>query len=200
MSEGKRCTKCKRWFELSAFRKNARYAGGHVTWCKECSAEYGKGHFQKNKSKILSRHKKWKENNPGKMCEYVRKWVTSHPEYAERRRELTRRRYTGETQLRIQQSNREFYKKNKRTFFAKNANRKARMLRARPKWANQKQIRLFYEKCPDGHHVDHIIPLKGKDVSGLHVIENLQYLPRLANLKKSNKLVIEELEVRDKKP
>jgi len=37
------------------------------------------------------------------------------------------------------------------------------------------------------HHVDHIIPLQGKKVSGLHVFSNLRVIPGSDNVKKSNK-------------
>ncbi len=56
-----------------------------------------------------------------------------------------------------------------------------------PPWADKKAIMEFYRNRPPGYHVDHIIPLNGKNVSGLHVIENLQYLPAVENLRKGNK-------------
>ena len=59
-------------------------------------------------------------------------------------------------------------------------------IRQRPKWANMKKIMEIYVNRPEGYHVDHIIPLRGKTVSGLHVESNLQYLPALENMKKHN--------------
>jgi 5-methylcytosine-specific restriction endonuclease McrA len=60
--------------------------------------------------------------------------------------------------------------------------RKKRM----PKWANKEAIKQFYLNKPKGYQVDHVIPLRGKNVSGLHVEENLQYLLPEQNRKKSN--------------
>lgn len=56
-----------------------------------------------------------------------------------------------------------------------------------PKWADLELIAKFYRERPEGLHVDHIIPLKGKLVSGLNVLENLQYLPATENQRKRNK-------------
>jgi hypothetical protein len=58
--------------------------------------------------------------------------------------------------------------------------------RQTPKWADRSKIRDIYANCPEGHHVDHIIPLRGKLVSGLHIETNLQYLLAHENMKKHN--------------
>lgn len=61
-----------------------------------------------------------------------------------------------------------------------------------PIWVDMFLIEQFYANCPSNYHVDHIIPLRGELVSGLHVIENLQYLPAAANLAKGNRYLITE--------
>ena len=59
---------------------------------------------------------------------------------------------------------------------------------ALPQWANIVRINEFIASCPPGFDVDHILPLAGKNVCGLHVLENLQFLPKADNCSKHNKV------------
>ena len=77
---------------------------------------------------------------------------------------------------------------------AESANRRARQLQATPAWADRAAIRAVYVMALDKErrtgirqHVDHVIPLRGRIVSGLHVAENLQVLPARANVAKGNR-------------
>lgn len=69
------------------------------------------------------------------------------------------------------------------------ANRARKLTREKrtPSWADLKAIEDFYRNRPEGMHVDHIIPIHGELVSGLHVLNNLQYLSIKENLSKKNK-------------
>ena len=78
---------------------------------------------------------------------------------------------------------------NRNLLNAKEAKRRAFKLKATPKFANLNKIKEIYNNCPKGYHVDHIVPLNGKNVCGLHVEWNLQYLTPSDNCSKSNKLI-----------
>lgn len=76
--------------------------------------------------------------------------------------------------------------------------REACKLQRTPKWLTKthyNQIQIFYDAAfkltkefGTKMDVDHIIPLQGRIVSGLHVPWNLQVLPHMDNMKKGNRL------------
>jgi len=77
---------------------------------------------------------------------------------------------------------------------ADSAQRRAAILQRRPLWADRGLITAVYDdaikitrETGEPMHVDHIIPLQGAMVSGLHVHTNLQVIPAKVNLSKSNK-------------
>lgn len=82
-----------------------------------------------------------------------------------------------------------YYENNKWKYTAARSRRRAALLLATPSWANSEAIKKIYEHCPPGHEVDHIVPLQGELVCGLHVAENLQYLPSFDNRSKGNTFV-----------
>lgn len=85
---------------------------------------------------------------------------------------------------------REYSKLHKGKTSSKAARRRACKLNATTLWTEAESIREFYENRPEGHHVDHIVPLRHELVCGLHVIDNLQYLTAEENLKKSNRFEV----------
>lgn len=89
---------------------------------------------------------------------------------------------------------REYGKKHREKIAAKCTARNSKMRRAMPKWAGKAAIRAVYAEAKvrsitEGipYHVDHIIPLCGKIVSGLHVETNLRVIAATDNLRKRNK-------------
>lgn len=92
----------------------------------------------------------------------------------------------------------EFIKNNPDKNNAKAAKYRASKLKATPKWLTKSQlaeIANIYKQAKEleketglKHHVNHIIPLKGKNVCGLHTPWNLQILKAEENIRKSNKM------------
>lgn len=106
----------------------------------------------------------------------TKKHQTDHPEYW---RAINRKSYTKWSSE---------YRKYRNTLSLLRHRRTKQHL---PLWAEKHDIVSFYLNRPEGFHVDHIIPLNGANVSGLHVLANLQYLPAAENLSKGNKFAEE---------
>jgi hypothetical protein len=131
-------------------------------------SNYHKGWYTKNKNLLSKKQRNRRQENPEKFLEIQAK-------YRNNNRQKIRE---GNAKRKKQNPNRE-------AFYA--AKRRARKLKATPKWANLSYIKEIYLTCPKGFHVDHIIPLQGKNVCGLHIENNLQYLTVLENTRKGNR-------------
>ena len=137
---------------------------------REEKLAYHKAYYQKNKHKWPP-SKIWRVNNPEKYraCQA-----------ASRQRHKAKRKIYNKAWAQLNSGKVTAYA------VAYRALKQSRM----PKWLSlqhRETIERFYKNRPVGFHVDHIVPLKGKLVSGLHVPWNLQYLPAMENIKKSNK-------------
>ena len=80
-----------------------------------------------------------------------------------------------------------YVKRNRPLWNAQTAKYRAAKLQRTVGWSDDLVISMIYQDCPEGYHVDHIIPLQGENVSGLHVAWNLQYLPASDNFSKGNR-------------
>lgn len=136
---------------------------------------------------------KWNMANKDAVEEYNKKWYAEH---CEKKSESSRKWYNENKEKRTASAN-SWKKNNPGAVNATAAKRRASLLQQTPQWANLDKIREIYieaarltKETGIQHHVDHVIPLLGKNISGLHVHTNLQILTASENLKKSNKLLI----------
>jgi 5-methylcytosine-specific restriction endonuclease McrA len=139
------------------------------------------------------RQKAWYEKN----AETVK---TSVKTYAQENREkvaAARHAYYLQNKETRSAYRRRHYELNRSNYIADSASRAERCKRSTPPWADRGAIRDLYKKAADltnstgiAHHVDHIVPLRGKFVSGLHVQNNLQVIPAKENLRKNNRFEV----------
>jgi hypothetical protein len=97
----------------------------------------------------------------------------------------------------------EHYIAHKSKYRAKAGKRRAAKLQATPKWLTTKQllaieckysvVEMLSKHGTQKYAVDHIVPLQGKTVCGLHVPWNLQVITELDNMKKGNRFNGEKL-------
>lgn len=123
-------------------------------------------YYWRNKEACLLRMKKWYLSNTEKAKEKAKRWAAENPDKA------------------------------KANSQAKVSLRRARKGQATPPWADLAAIKAIYAKrhrlqartgCK--FHVDHVVPLKGRNACGLHVPGNLRVVPAKLNWSKGNKEV-----------
>lgn len=183
----KRCTYCSEQKNLADFHKNKRSKDGRAFRCKKCACQLRRQYTKENPG----------AGRPSK--EYLRKYYQDNraerlqwqKEYRQRNLEA-RKKYDRER-------HKVYYQLNKDKFLERYARRRASKLNATPSWLTKeqrKEMKYIYSLAKDcktltgeEYHVDHIVPLQGENVCGLHVPWNLQILPSDLNLSKANKHV-----------
>jgi hypothetical protein len=100
----------------------------------------------------------------------------------------------------INNRNKQYNKENKDKINNNTAKYRASKVNATPNWLTKEQNNEIQNKYTESkklteqtgilHHVDHIIPLQGENISGLHVPWNLQVVTAKENLQKGNKLLL----------
>lgn len=179
----KQCSKCGDWKPIYEFHKNKNRVSGTVSACKDCYSIY----YEQNSDVIKARVAKYQEKNP----ELVRQWDRNR--YLEKKDEYieSAARWVKKNPEKRKEIQKNYDKRNQKEKNARTAKYRAIKIQATPQWLSEQQleeIQRIYINCPQGFDVDHVVPLRGKDVRGLHVPWNLQYLPHLDNMKKSNKI------------
>lgn len=148
--------------------------------CSVCKKEKPFTEFHKNKT-LKDGH-----NSSCKVCVSVKqkslyKKIKDDPKKLNRRKKLTS----------------DYQKRNKHRRNANLAKYRSAKINATPVWLSGPQLaqiqrtyklrEIITDATGEEYHVDHIIPLRGENVCGLHVPWNLQVIPAVDNLSKNNR-------------
>lgn len=157
------CKVCQVLKDYNCFHKSDTCIGGYLHLCKDCRNKKIRDKYHSDLTKSRER-----KNN-----------------YYSRNRD------------RMREGRRGHYNRHKSDYLARYYLRQEHISQATPSWVTKdmldelKSIYKFSQTLSQSsgiqYHVDHIVPLKGKLVCGLHVPWNLQIIPAEDNLAKGNK-------------
>lgn len=189
----KYCTTCGETKELGDFHKSKAHSQGRASKCKDCTKKYQSARYKVNREEVLERKKAGYGAKRDKILESKKAY------YLENREEIISKakKYRSENKKKISTQKSKYQRENRHKTNRLGADKRARKRQRTPEWLTQIQkseIGDFYWLAQDlrsftgqDYHVDHIVPLAGKNVCGLHVPWNLQVLPADVNTSKGNK-------------
>ena len=206
----KKCFSCTQLKDVCFFTKDSKAHDGLCYYCKDCRKEQKRQYYLQNKKDIIQRQKQYINKNKDKIKQTRTLYRNKNKELIkikqrqiyqnnkEKRLEYARKRYI-ENKDTIKNKVKEYTKKNPHRTNAIKAKYRASKYNATPKWLTKQhleEIAIFYKKAKKLsndtgilYQVDHIVPLQGANVCGLHVPWNLQILTKSENISKFNKLV-----------
>lgn len=196
------CTQCLIHKPLSDFGKRAAMLDGHKSQCKLCDSTKRMASYHEDSSSSLASSRRWKDEHK----EEVRRYAKAYEE----RNRVKRLKYLHDNSSKISETHRlyrlnnkdkkrescERYRLNNKEVAARHRKgvRRASTYTSEVDSLTIKGMYLLRDLLTLStgmtHHVDHIIPINGVSVSGLHVAGNLQILTATDNIRKSNKWVI----------
>lgn len=175
----KTCTKCNSSKPTSDFHIR-KSASGFESECKSCKEDRRRARRAADPDYQRANKQAWSQNNRDLANSYTRKWYAENKDNKLSYFRLWRR-------------------ENRHVMLAHANKRRAKKLKATPQWLTAqhlKEIEVEYalarwtSKVTNiDMHVDHIVPLQGIDVCGLHVPWNLQVIPARDNISKGNRYV-----------
>ncbi len=205
------CSRCNSLKNINEFTFCSKLRRGYKPWCDKCIQEYNSyyyvdnsdvikentsEYYYTNHEKSLECRRNYHHENYQKFKEKKKAYALANYEYFQKYYEQY---YLDHREERLE-SRKLYNSLNRGKVTALSALYRTMKLQATPKWLTNEhkhQIQEIYEESARltketgiKHAVDHIIPLQGKIVCGLHVPWNLQILTFSENSKKSNKLLI----------
>ena len=150
------CKSCNKELHESLFGKEKRVKSGLKANCQGCLNAKGRASPITNATKMY--REEYRKSHPEIFRIASAKWKKNNPDKVSRINNLRRSQQSKATLSGYEKEIEEFY------------------------WLARDLKAVTGEK----YHVDHIVPLRGANVCGLHVPWNLQILPADINLSKSN--------------
>jgi len=183
----KRCWKCQNEKELAAFGRDTRRSDGLNPKCKECVNLDSAAYRSANPGKRQATCAAYRAANPEKCRAAQQAWYSKDKVRAR----AVKRIWAAINDEASRAIKRRWREKNP---FASTLY-KQRLRCAMPPWADADAILAVYADAKRltletgvPHEVDHFYPLKGRNVSGLHVHTNLRAIPKDINRAKSNRM------------